>query len=249
MSIFACVRSLNSTMPGSIVRCHKFCRIFSRTPGGEATYGCSIPLCKKLDFRCIATTMCAENPWRWQIFLRDGRSKVPPQSIDLLSCGVGCEFHHHHDCNCAAGGRRKFPVPQRASIGSHHTIAELAQCSLINCWSHVQNVTRGPWPCMQARGVGRRKRPWSDLPVPSVAIRKKSALAVLTPKERARGNKKLQVAVSRAHCLRVRPKTSGVERVNLPKLRYHQSVSSKLICPRHCERGRANARPMAGSAK
>jgi len=42
-------------------------------------------------------------------------------------------------------------------------------------------------------------RPWSDLPVPSVAIRKKNVLAVLTRKERARSSTKLQVAVSRAH--------------------------------------------------
>jgi len=114
-----------------------------------------------VQFRCVKSELplhcnddAGRNPWRWQIFLGDGRSKVPLPSIDFLSCGVGCEFHHHHDCNCAAGGRRKFPVPQRASIGSHHTIAELAQCSLINCWSHVQNVTRGPWPCMQAREMG-----------------------------------------------------------------------------------------------
>jgi hypothetical protein len=38
-----------------------------------------------------------------------------------------------------------------------------------------------------------------------VVIRKKSALAVLTPKERARSSTKLQVAVSRAHCLRGHP--------------------------------------------
>ena len=74
-------------------------------------------------------------------------------------------------------------------------------------------------------------RPWSDLPVPSVAIRKKSALAVLTPKERARGNTKLQVAVSRAHCLRVRPKTSGVERVNLPNCAITKVSAASHLSP------------------
>src|SRR6266550_3147883 len=51
--------------------------------------------------------------------------------------------------------------------------------------------------------------------------------------------------------LRVRPKTSGVERVNLPGWR-SKSLSPKCQqqahLSRHCERGRANARPMAGSA-
>jgi len=51
-------------------------------------------------------------------------------------------------------------------------------------------------------------RPWSDLPAPNVVIRRKSVLSVLAPKERARNSTKLQVAVSRADCLRVRPKTS-----------------------------------------
>jgi hypothetical protein len=49
-----------------------------------------------------------------------------------------------------------------------------------------------------------------------VVIRKKSVLAVLTPKERVRNSTKLQVAVSRVDCLRVRPKTSGVARANFP---------------------------------
>ena len=76
-----------------------------------------------VQFRCVKSELplhCNDdadrNPWRWQIFLGDGRSKVPLPSIDFLSCGVGCEFHHHHDCNCAAGGRRKISCP---SAGLH----------------------------------------------------------------------------------------------------------------------------------
>src|SRR6266404_9220429 len=107
------------------------------------------------------------------------------------------------------GGRPpKISCPSAASIDSHHTITELVQCSLIKCWSHVQNVTRGPWPSMQGRGDGHRMRPWSDLPAPNVVIRRKSVLTVLTPKGKARNSPKLQVAVSRADCLRVRLKTS-----------------------------------------
>jgi len=143
------------------------------------------------------------------------RSKITRQSIGLLSCRVGCEFITITISIARREAAENF-CPSAASIGSQHTMAELVQCSLINCWSHVQNVTRGPWPSMQGRGDGRRKRPWSDLPAPNVVIRKKSALAVLTPKERAPSSTKLQVAVSRAHCLRVRPETSGVARVNFP---------------------------------
>ena len=97
------------------------------------------------------------------------------------------------------GGRPpKISCPSAASIGLQHTMAELVRCSLINCWSHVQNVTRGPWPSMQASGDGRRKRPWSGLPAPNVVIRKKGVLAALTPKEKAHSNTKLQVVISSA---------------------------------------------------
>ena len=76
------------------------------------------------------------------------------QSIDFPSCRVGCEFHHHHDFNCAAGGRRKFPYPSAASTGPHNTTEELAECGLINCWSHVRNVARGHVrPCREATGT------------------------------------------------------------------------------------------------
>src|SRR6266550_5621351 len=60
MSMFAWVGSLNSTMPRLHHQMSQIMPDFSRTPGGESTYGCSIPLCKKVNFRCIATTMRAE---------------------------------------------------------------------------------------------------------------------------------------------------------------------------------------------
>jgi hypothetical protein len=130
------------------------------------------------------------------------------------------------------GGRPpKISCPSAASIGSQHTMAELVQCSLINCWPHVQNVTHGPWPSMQAKGDGRRKRPWSDLPAPNAVIRKKSVLAALTPRERAHSNTKLQAAVSSAHCLRVR-----AWRANFPGSAIWIALSPKcrqlLVCPR-----------------
>jgi hypothetical protein len=102
------------------------------------------------------------------------------------------------------GGRPpKISYHSAASIGSNHTIAELTQCSLINCWSHVQNVTPGPWPSMRGKGDGRRKRLWSGLPAPNVVIRRKNALVPLR-KERACSTK-IAVAVSRLHCLRSTP--------------------------------------------
>ncbi len=88
-------------------------------------------------------------------------------------------------------------------------------------------------------------RPWSDLPAPNVVIRKKNVLAALTPRERAHSNTKLQVAVSSAYCLRVRPKTSGVAR-ELSWISNLDCVITKcqhlLVCPRHCRpTGPANA--------
>jgi hypothetical protein len=151
------------------------------------------------------------------------RSKIPRQSIGLLSCRVGCEFITITISIARREAAENF-CPSAASIGSQHTVAELVQCSLINCWSHVQNVTPGPWPSMQARGDGRRKRPWSDLPAPNAVTRKKSALAALTPK--AHSSTKLQAAVSSACCLRVRPK--GCARTFLDQqsgLRYRPSLS------------------------
>jgi hypothetical protein len=149
------------------------------------------------------------------------RSKIPRQSIGLLSCRVGCEFI-----------TITISIARREAA-ENYTMAELVQCSLINCWSHVQNVTRGPWPSMQARGDGHRKRPWFDLPVPNAVTRKKSALAALTPK--AHSSTKLQAAVSSAYCLRVRPKTW---RADFPGSAIRIALSPKsqrlLICPRHC---------------
>ena len=102
------------------------------------------------------------------------------------------------------GGRlSKISYHSAVSIGSNHTIAELAQCSLINYWSHVQNVTPGPWPSTQGKGGGRRKRLWSGSPAPSAVIRRKSVL-VRPRKERACSTK-MPVAVSRLHCLRSTP--------------------------------------------
>ena len=163
------------------------------------------------------------------------------------------------------GGRPpKISCSSAASNGPHHTMAELVQCSLINCWSHVQNVTRGRWPSMPGRSDGPRKRRWSGLPAPNAVIRKKGILAALTPNEKARSSTKLQAAVSRAHCLRVRPKTSGMR--GLAMRREHSWLanpdalspgcsSSKLICPRLFQptgrppTGCVNARPVTGSAK
>src|SRR5258708_33870644 len=88
-------------------------------------------------------------------------------------------------------------------------MAEHVQCSLINCWSHVQNVMRGPWPSMQGRGDGCRMRPWSDLHAPNAVIRKKSVLAVLMPIERARRGTKLQAAVSRSSLFRLAAENSA----------------------------------------
>ena len=103
-------RSLNSTLPGSIVRCRKSCRIFRRRLAVKQPMVVQFRYVKsELPLHC--NDDAGRNPWRWQIFLGDGRSKVPLPSIDFLSCGVGCEFHHHHDCNCAAGGRRKISCP------------------------------------------------------------------------------------------------------------------------------------------
>ena len=157
---------------------------------------------------------------------------MPRQSIDFLSCRVGCEFITITISIARREAAENF-CPSAASIGSQHTMAELVRCSLINCWSHVQNVTRGPWPSMQARGDGRRKRPWSDLPAPNAVIRKKSALAALTPK--AHSSTKLQAAVSSAYCLRVRPKAW---RADFPGSAIRIALSPKsqrlLICPRHC---------------
>src|SRR6266404_1758689 len=114
------------------------------------------------------------------------------------------------------GGRPpKISHPSTASIESHPTMAEHVQCSLINCWSHVQNVMRGPWPSMQGRGDGCRMRPWSDLHAPNAVIRKKSVLAVLMPIERARGGTKLQAAVSRCSLFERAPETSAW-RTNFP---------------------------------
>ena len=152
------------------------------------------------------------------------------------------------------GGRPpKISCPSAASIGSQHTMAELVQCSLINCWSHVQNATRGPWPSMQASGDGRRKRPWSDLPAPNAVIRKKSVLAALTPREKAHSNTKLQVAVSSAYCSRVRPKTSGVAR-ELSWISNLDCAITQVSAPARLSSscrptGRANAPPMTISAK
>jgi hypothetical protein len=152
------------------------------------------------------------------------RSKIPRQSIGLLSCRVGCEFITITISIARREAAENF-CPSAASIGSQHTMAELVQCSLINCWSHVQNVTRGPWPSMQAKGDGRRKRPWSDLPAPNAVIRKKSALAALTPK--ANGSTKLQAAVSSAYRFARAPKAW---RVNIPgstiRIALSPSVSS-----------------------
>jgi len=67
-------------------------------------------------------------------------------------------------------------------------------------------------------------------------------------KERARGNTKLQVAVSRAHQVARAPEDfrRGAREPSWMAIQIalSPSVSSKPICPRHCERGRANARPM-----
>ena len=124
------------------------------------------------------------------------RSKVAPQGIDLLSCRVGCEFITITISIARREAAENFPS-SAASIGSHHIIAELAQCSLINCWSHVPNVTPGPWRSMLGREDGRRKHPWSDLRARSAVIRKKSALAALMPKERVRSSTKLVAVVFR----------------------------------------------------
>jgi hypothetical protein len=171
----------------------------------------------ELPLHCIDDVR--RNPAPADIFYVMGRSKLRQQSIDLLPCRVGCEFITITISIARREAAENF-LSSAVSIGSHHTIAELAQCSLINCWSHVQNVTRGPWPSMQGTGDGRRKRPWSDLPAPSVVIRKKSVLAALTTKDRVRSSTKLAVVVSKVHCLRVA--TSGVEhdlamgRLNFP---------------------------------
>jgi hypothetical protein len=158
----------------------------------------------------------------------------------FFTCRAGANYHGKALISCRAelvvssspsrfqlrGGRppKISFVPRAASIGSHHTTTELVQYSLINCWSHVQNATRGPWPSMQGRGDGRRKRPWSGLPAPNVVIRKKSVLAVLTPKERTRSSTKLQVAVFKSSLfarLRVRVRLPclhalAMRRVNFP---------------------------------
>jgi hypothetical protein len=184
--------------------------------------------------------------------------RCAPKSVapaDIFYVCAGAKYHGKALISCRAelvvssspsrfqlrGGRPpKISCPSAASIDSHHTMAELVQCSLINCWSHVQNVTRGPWPSMQGRGDGRRRRPWSDLPAPNVVIRKKSVLAVLTPKERARNGTKLQVAVSRVDCFLDEQS----------KLRYHQKCQQQAHLSRHREpTGGASARPMTGSAK
>jgi len=140
------------------------------------------------------------------------RSKIPRQSIGLLSCRVGCEFI-----------TITISIARREAA-ENYTMAELVQCSLINCWSHVQNVTRGPWPSMQARGDGHRKRPWFDLPVPNAVTRKKSALAALTPK--AHSSTKLQAAVSSAivcACARRRGARTFLDQQS--GLRYRSSLS------------------------
>jgi hypothetical protein len=131
---------------------------FSSTHSGEPTYGFSIPLCTKVNFCCIAMLTWAETCGAADIFYVMGRSKLRQQSIDLLSCRVGCEFITITISIARREAAENF-LSSAASIGSHHTIAELAQCSLINCWSHAQNVARGPWPSMQGKGDGRRKRP------------------------------------------------------------------------------------------
>ena len=110
MSMFAWVGSLNSTMP----RLHH--QMSQIMPDFRERLAVNQPMV--VQFRYVKSELplhcnddAGRNPWRWQIFLGDGRSKVPLPSIDFLSCGVGCEFHHHHDCNCAAGGRRKISCP------------------------------------------------------------------------------------------------------------------------------------------
>ena len=125
------------------------------------------------------------------------------------------------------GGRlSKISYHSAVSIGSNHTIAELAQCSLINYWSHVQNVTPGPWPSTQGKGGGRRKRLWSGSPAPSVVIRRKSVLVRLR-KERACSTK-LREAVSRPHCLRSMPEDFPLGTVG-PMRRVKLSWISSLI--------------------
>ena len=151
------------------------------------------------------------------------RSKIPRQSIGLLSRRVGCEFITITISIARREAAENF-CPSAASIGSQHTMAELVRCSLINCWSHVQNVTRGPWPSMQAKGDGHRKRPWSDSPAPNAVTRKKSALAALTPK--AHSSTKLQAAVSSAIvCACARRRGARTFRDQQSGLRYRRSLS------------------------
>jgi hypothetical protein len=77
------------------------------------------------------------------------------QSIDFPSCRVGCEFHHHHDFNCAAGGCRKFPYPSAASTGPHNTTEELAECGLIIV-GRMSEMSRVAMSVHAGRPPGRR---------------------------------------------------------------------------------------------
>jgi len=84
---------------------------FSRTPGGESTYGCSIPLCKKVNFRCIATTMRAEIRGAGRYFWVMAGAKYHCQA--LISCRA--ELVVSSITITIAIARReaaeKFPVP------------------------------------------------------------------------------------------------------------------------------------------
>jgi hypothetical protein len=142
-----------------------------------------IPLCTKVNIRCVATAGFARwkrNPSRnpYQVFLGEGPEQSAIASVDFLSCRAGCEFITITISIARREAAEKSHCPSAASIGPDNTTEELAQCSLINCWSHAQNVTHGRWPCTQGRSHGRRERPWFDLPAPSAAIGK-SVLAAL----------------------------------------------------------------------
>jgi hypothetical protein len=63
-------------------------------------------------------------PWRDGYFSMMGRSKVPQQSIDFLSCRVGCEFITITISIAQREAAENF-LPSTASIGSHHTCGAL----------------------------------------------------------------------------------------------------------------------------
>src|SRR5258707_15880675 len=57
-------------MPCSIIRMSQSMPEFSGTYRGEPTYGFPNSLCTKVNFRCIATTMCGEICCAGRYFLR-----------------------------------------------------------------------------------------------------------------------------------------------------------------------------------